>query len=853
MFGESMKKIQLFLFVSLFLLPTISWGQIAAWDFTGAGNTATATATTFNSNLVSASGANNITRGAGASASSGANSFRTTGFKNDGISTSNTDYFQITLTAADGYKLSLSTIDAKFNGTAGFYASPGVTSQFAYSLDGSTFTLIESPVQSTSLTMTQIDLSGIVALQNVAAGTTITLRYYASGQTTTGGWGFISSALGQNGLAIGGTVVAAGGGAPTKLVVTTINGSSSPSTNTPFSVTVQAQDNSNVAQNVSANTDIILSRSGGTGSLGGTLTGTISAGSNIVTISGVTYNTAESEVSITATRTSGDVLTAGTSSTFTVLEAATQLVFVNIPTGGQPNISLNSFTVEARRSDASVDLNFTGNILVDKASGTGVISGTQTQAASSGVATFSDIKLDASGFYTISASSTGPTGTTSGSINILSTSLPLAEDFDFTSSTTLVSDGWIANSGAGTNSITVNSGSLTYTGYTSSGVVNKVAIGTSGEDVYRTFDQVTSNSIYVAFMVSVSTATTAGDYFITLSTNPEANTNYTARVFAKDDGSGNLSFGIAKTGTTTYASGIYAYNTTHLIVIKYTFNTGSSVDDITGIYIDPSVPGVEPATLDAQGTVSDADNSGIGSVVLRQGTAANAPTLTLDGIRIATSWGEVPLPVELTSFTANAFNSSVQLKWQTATEVNNYGFEIQRLNSPLASSPTSRSGLNPLPGGEEKGWMKIGFVNGNGNSSSTKDYTFVDPAIGTGKNISSGKYSYRLKQIDNNGAYKYSNVVEVSFMKPAKFALEQNYPNPFNPSTTITFSIPEDGHIVLKLYDVLGREVQTLINENRKAGIHNINFYADNLSNGVYMYKLTAGNYSDIKKMILLK
>ena len=189
------------------LLPGMGLGQIAAWDFSGQSSPATFAATTFNSNLVSASGASNITRGAGAAASSASNCFRTTGFANNGIATTNTDYFQITLTAATGYKVSLSTIDAKFGGTATFYASPGVTSQFAYSLDGSTFTLIGSAVQSTSLTMTQISLAGISALQNVASGTTITIRYYASGQTPTGGWGFQSAATaGTNGYAIGGTV-----------------------------------------------------------------------------------------------------------------------------------------------------------------------------------------------------------------------------------------------------------------------------------------------------------------------------------------------------------------------------------------------------------------------------------------------------------------------------------------------------------------------------------------------------------------------------------------------------------------------------------------------------------------------
>lgn len=183
-------------------------GPIAAWDFTGLNTVATATATTFNANLVSGSGANDITRGAGAAASAGANSFRTTGFQNNGISTANTDYFQVTLTAQPGFELSLSTIDANLNGTGTYAVSPGVSNQFAYSLDGTNFTLIGSPLVTIGqpVALPTIDLTGISALQNVSAGTTITLRYYASGQTTTGGWGFFSSAAGVNGLAIGGTL-----------------------------------------------------------------------------------------------------------------------------------------------------------------------------------------------------------------------------------------------------------------------------------------------------------------------------------------------------------------------------------------------------------------------------------------------------------------------------------------------------------------------------------------------------------------------------------------------------------------------------------------------------------------------
>lgn len=149
-----------------------------------------------------------ITRGTGAGGSQANNSFRTTGFKNEGISTANSDYFQITLSAAPGGTLSLSTLDARFAGTATFCVSPGVSAQFAYSLDGTTFTLIGSPfvLVGTPATMPQIPLSGVSDLQNVPDSTTVYIRYYASGQTATGGWGFNSPAAGSYGLAIGGNV-----------------------------------------------------------------------------------------------------------------------------------------------------------------------------------------------------------------------------------------------------------------------------------------------------------------------------------------------------------------------------------------------------------------------------------------------------------------------------------------------------------------------------------------------------------------------------------------------------------------------------------------------------------------------
>jgi gliding motility-associated-like protein len=204
------KHLRLFIFTIVLCSPISLFAQLANWDFAGQNQLATSTANTFDANLTTAP---ILTRGAGAAASAGANSFRTQGFKNDGIAISNTDYYEVSLSPIAGKQLSLSSIDAKFAGTATFYASPGVTSQFAYSLDGITFTLIGSPLTSTSLTLPTINLSGITALQNIAAGTTVTLRYYASGQTATGGWGFSSS--GSSGFAIGGSTTNASSSIPT--------------------------------------------------------------------------------------------------------------------------------------------------------------------------------------------------------------------------------------------------------------------------------------------------------------------------------------------------------------------------------------------------------------------------------------------------------------------------------------------------------------------------------------------------------------------------------------------------------------------------------------------------------------
>ena len=200
--------------------------------------------------------------------------------------------------------------------------------------------------------------------------------------------------------------------------------------------------------------------------------------------------------------------------------------------------------------------------------------------------------------------------------------------------------------------------------------------------------------------------------------------------------------------------------------------------------------------------------------------------------------GGSPLPVELVSFTADLNEYGVKLLWKTATEVNNYGFEIERRNRPQ----------NLLQGWD---FQKIGFVEGHGNSNSPKEYSFTD------LDALSGTIEYRLKQIDTDGWFKYSNIVVVETATPKEFKMSQNYPNPFNPTTVISYSLPKASNVTLKVYNTLGQEVVTLINGNQAAGSYKVTFSAtggaENLSSGIYFYIIRTEANVSIKKMILLR
>ncbi|MEO8209487.1 MAG: T9SS type A sorting domain-containing protein [bacterium] len=195
--------------------------------------------------------------------------------------------------------------------------------------------------------------------------------------------------------------------------------------------------------------------------------------------------------------------------------------------------------------------------------------------------------------------------------------------------------------------------------------------------------------------------------------------------------------------------------------------------------------------------------------------------------------GDIPLPVELAIFIATVNRRDVTLKWITSREINNSGFEIQRINSD-----------NPNP----DQWSNIAFVEGNGNSVSSNVYSFIDYGLTT------GVYKYRLKQIDFNGNSEYFNLInEVHIGIAQKYELSQNYPNPFNPTTKIDFNLPVDENVSIKVFDMTGKELKTIINEFRAAGYYSIDFNGSELSSGIYFYTFQSGNFNVTKQMMLIK
>ncbi len=387
---------------------------------------------------------------------------------------------------------------------------------------------------------------------------------------------------------------------------------------------------------------------------------------------------------------------------------------------------------------------------------------------------------------------------------------------------------WISFSGTG-NFIPVISGSLSYPGYSASGIGNKVqlvAATTSAEDARTDIPAQSGDGtkVYASFLVNIQSAPASGSssYFAALYS---VAAGFKGRIYAQTLGAG-IEFGLEGSGSAPVFTGVeLPLNQTHLIVVCYEFLAGA---DSVKLWINPTISGVQPIPnltyqVAADFTVCDA-------FALRQassGGVAQNPNAEFDGLIIGNLWQEI-VPVELTSFVGSVNGNSVNLNWTTATEINNSGFDVEKKST-------------------NSDWHKIGFVSGNGTTTEKQSYSYTD------RNLAEGKYNYRLRQVDFDGSFEYSSAIEVLVVTPDKFELVQNFPNPFNPTTSISFSLPQAGNVKLAVYNLLGQEVQTLVNGFKEQGTHSVTFEAKNLNSGIYLYKLEANGFSSVRKMTLLK
>jgi hypothetical protein len=280
--------------------------------------------------------------------------------------------------------------------------------------------------------------------------------------------------------------------------------------------------------------------------------------------------------------------------------------------------------------------------------------------------------------------------------------------------------------------------------------------------------------------------------------------------------------------------------------IEVSTNNGSTWIPLPGLYTEPGTGSFQP---NGEPLYDGLKSNWVKEEISLAGYNSNQVKLRFelktDGSLVKDGWyvDDIAImvygiiPVELTTLTANVVNEKTKLEWQTASELNNSGFEIERFKD------SKIKGL--------KNWEKIGFVNGKGTTTETVNYSFVDDELLTQKTF------YRLKQIDFDGTFSYSDEVEVEVNTPLTFSLAQNYPNPFNPSTKISWQSPVGSWQSLKVYDILGNEVVTLVNEYRNAGNYEFDFnpasIIKNLVSGIYFYRLQAGSFVDTKKMLMIK
>ncbi len=397
----------------------------------------------------------------------------------------------------------------------------------------------------------------------------------------------------------------------------------------------------------------------------------------------------------------------------------------------------------------------------------------------------------------------------------------------------------------------VQSGALTYPGYAQSGLGKKLfcpnlAASSSNNRGYRSF--VSQQTVYYSLMINLREVTnlstypaTKGEYLTGLwATGNATNANYRGLLmFQSGSVPGTYRMGVLvnQPGTTTsWVATDLNPLTTYLVVVKYERNNPTCK---ASLWINPDLSGPEPAphALSDLGSVDPVgSNTDIGRFGIYQ--RADKPKVDIAGIRIGVMWFDAPLPIQLSSFSGVILpNNQTRLDWRTTSEINNFGFYVQRKTQ-------SEAQFVELPNS---------FVAGHGTTNVPQIYTWTDLSAPV------GLLQYRLKQMDLDGTIHFtepihlSTLTEVAGTEPLIFSLRQNYPNPFNPTTTIEYSLPSRATVSMKVYDLLGKEVLTLVSGVQDEGIHHVRVDASTIASGVYFYRLSAGAATSMKKFIVMR
>ena len=410
----------------------------------------------------------------------------------------------------------------------------------------------------------------------------------------------------------------------------------------------------------------------------------------------------------------------------------------------------------------------------------------------------------------------------------------LIENFDYSEGDFLIDHNWTAHSSPGTNPVTIAEDGLDYKKHPGTGIGKAALLDNTGEDVNFTFTPQSSGNIYYSFLVRITNISSG--YFIHLRRSA---TLFAARVFIQNS-EGNLQFGLSNTNTGTFSPTNFSTETTYLCIVKYDISSTG----IASLWVfSTGVPPDESSAGDPLIEISGSGQEEISHICLRQ--YSSSQNITVDAIRIATSWGDMSLPVTLTDFSAFYENEKVMISWTTESELENLGFNLYR----STNSNDQFSMINDR------------LIPGAGNSSSRHEYTYTDGDIVTGMT-----YYYKLEDVSLSGQTGLLGPVSVTIPPQAEqnsddsgFYLGPNFPNPCNPRTEIQFVVAEPCQVTLEVYDLLGNRIKTLTDAGYDRGDYSLIWDGTDdqghlVGSGVYFYRMMTDTGALLtRKLILLR